>query len=80
MVGVIVAVSLFSVPVLSGAALLTFWAIFAAVYLVSYLAHLLISPDGSAFWSIYGVYRMAAREQRFRHEAFWARFDREGDQ
>ena len=80
LVGVIIAVSLFSVPLLSGAALLTFWAIFASVYLVSYLAHLLVSPDGAAFLAIFGVYRMAAREQRHRHEAFWAKFDREGDQ
>ena len=77
LVGVIIAVSLFSVPLLSGAALLTFWAIFASVYLVSYLAHLLVSPDGAAFLAIFGVYRMAAREQRHRHEAFWARYEDE---
>ena len=77
LVGVIIAVSLFSVPLVSGAALLTFWGIFAAVYLVSYLAHLLVSPDGAAFLAIFGVYLMASREQRHRHDAFWARYEDE---
>ena len=77
LVGVIIAVSLFSVPLLSGAALLTFWAIFASVYLVSYLAHLLVSPDGAAFLAIFGVYRMAAREQRHRHDVYWQRYEDE---
>ena len=77
LVGVIIAVSLFSVPLLSGAALLTFWAIFASVYLVSYLAHLLVSPDGAAFLAIFGVYTMAAREQRHRHEVYWQKYEDE---
>lgn len=76
-VGVIIAVSLFSVPLVSGAALLTFWAIFAGVYLVSYLAHLLVSPDGAAFLAIFGVYQMAAREQRHRHDVYWQRYQDE---
>lgn len=77
LVALIMGVGLAGVPLLSGAALLCFWGIFAAVYLIAYLGHLLISPDGAAFLGIWGVYRMAAREQRHRHEVFWQRYEDE---
>ena len=77
--GVTVAVTLFSVPLLSGPTLLVFWAIFAGVYLISYLAHMLISADGAAFLSVFGVFLMASREQRHRHEVFWQRYDDDKD-
>lgn len=77
LVAVIMGVGLAGVPLLSGAALLCFWGIFAVTYVLAYLGHLLISPDGAAFLSVWGVYRMAAREQRHRHEAFWQRYEDE---
>ena len=77
LVAVIMGVGLAGVPLLSGAALLCFWLSFAVAYLIAYLGHLFLSPDGAAFLSVFGLYQMAAREQRHRHEAFWARYEDE---
>ena len=75
LVAVIMGVGLAGVPLLSGAALLCFWGIFATTYLIAYLGHLFLSPDGAAFLSVFGVYQMAAREQRHRHEVYWQRYE-----
>ena len=77
LVALIMGVGLAGVPLLSGAALLCFWGIFAATYLIAWLGHLAISPDGAAFLSVFGVYLMAVREQRHRHEAYWQRYEDE---
>ncbi len=45
----VAAVGLFSVPFLSFLALLWFFSGFGLVWLVAYLAHLFISPDGSTW-------------------------------
>lgn len=50
---------------------------FAVSYLVAWISHLLISPDGAAFLSVFGVYQMASREQRHRHEVFWQKYEDE---
>ena len=77
LVAVIMGVGLAGVPLLSGAALLCFWGIFAATYLIAYLGHLFLSPDGAAFLSVWGIYQLAVREQRHRHEVHWQRYEDE---
>ena len=77
LVALIMGVGLAGVPFFSGAALLCFWLSFALAYLVAWISHLLISPDGAAFLSVFGVYQMASREQRHRHEVFWQKYEDE---
>ena len=75
LVALIMGVGLAGVPFFSGAALLCFWLTFAAAYLVARIAHLAISPDGAAFLSVFGVYLMASREQRHRHDVYWQKYE-----
>lgn len=77
LVALIMGVGLAGVPLLSGAALLCFWLSFALAYLIAYLAHLFLSPDGAAFLSVWGIYQLAVREQRHRHEVHWQRYEDE---
>lgn len=68
------AVTLFATPLLSFAALLWFFTGFALVWLVAYLGHLFVSPDGSTWLHTLLLWRVVQREQRFRHERFWTQY------
>lgn len=70
----VAAVTLLATPLLSFAALLWFFSGFAIVWLVAYLGHLLISPDGSTWLHTVMLWRVVQREQRFRHERFWQQY------
>ena len=70
----VAAVTLFATPLLSFAALLWFFTGFALVWLVAYLAHLFVSPDGSTWLHTLMLWRVVQREQRFRHERFWTQY------
>lgn len=78
-VTLVAAVGLFSVPFLSFLALLWFFTGFALVWLVAYLAHLFVSPDGSTWLHTLMLWRVVQREQRFRHERFWTQYSDQRD-
>ena len=65
--GVIVAVAAWGVPLLSVAALAWFGGLFAGTWLVAYLAHVLISAEGAAWWHVVQGWRWLGREQQHRH-------------
>lgn len=73
------AVTLFATPLLSFAALLWFFTGFALVWLVAYLGHLFVSPDGSSWLHTLMLWRVVQREQRFRHERFWTQYHDQQD-
>ena len=64
--GAIAAVSLFGVPVLSFALLLTYFATFSATWLTGYALHTFVSADGVALATILLQYRLLSREQKHR--------------
>ena len=68
---VVLAVSTFSVPLLSAGALLAFMSVFAATWLAGWIGHLLISPEGAVLYETASLWRMLREEQRHRHERFW---------
>jgi len=70
----VTAVGLFSVPFLSFLAALWFFTGFGLVWLIAYLAHLFLSPDGSTWLHTLMLWRVVQREQRFRHERFWTQY------
>ena len=82
LITLVAAVGLFSVPLLSFAALLWLFSGFAVAWLIAYVSHLFISPDGSTWWHTIMLWRIVEREQRFRHERFWTQYydQRDGDE
>jgi membrane protein YdbS with pleckstrin-like domain len=70
----VAAVGLFSVPLLSFGALLWLFTGFAATWLIAYVSHLFISPDGSTWWHTLMLWRIVEREQKFRHDRFWTQY------
>jgi hypothetical protein len=60
----------FGVPVLSVAALLLAFGGFCAAWLVAYLAHILISPDGALFAHVILTWQYLREEQRERHQRY----------
>lgn len=74
LITLVAAVGLFSVPLLSFAALLWLFSGFAVTWLIAYVSHLFISPDGSTWWHTIMLWRIVEREQRFRHERFWTQY------
>lgn len=72
--GLVAGVGLFSVPILSFGALLWFFTWFGLVWLVAWLAHVFVSPDGSTWLHTLMLWRVVQREQRFRHERFWTTY------
>lgn len=67
-------VALFSVPILSWVALQTFLAFFCLAWIIGYLAHLLISPDGALFWHTWQLWRTVHSEQKFRQQMYRQRY------
>ncbi len=63
-------VALFSVPILSFSILTWYLTAFCLTWIVAYLAHLFISPDGALFWHTWQLWRMARSEQKFRHDVY----------
>lgn len=62
------AVALAGVPALSFAALLYLWSGFGVVWLVAYLAHIFISPDGALWLHAWTYHKLLLREQAHRHK------------
>ncbi len=72
LVTVLIGISAFSVPLLSVAALLLALGGFCAAWLVAYIAHTLISPDGTMFAHTVLTWRYLRAEQRERHARYRA--------
>lgn len=66
LLGAIAAVSLFGVPWLSFALLLWFFTTFCVTWLLGYILHTFVSPDGAAVLQVLGMYRLLSREQKAR--------------
>lgn len=60
----------FGVPVLSVAALLLALAGFTVAWLIAYIAHTLISPDGTMFAHTVLAWRFLREEQKERHRRY----------
>ena len=69
----------FGVPALSVAALLLALAGFAAVWLLAYVAHVLISPDGALFAHVVLTWSYLKREQLERHRRYADLYERMED-
>jgi hypothetical protein len=63
LVVLLIAISAAGIPVLSVAALLISLAGFTAAWLVSYIAHTLISPDGALLIHVLSMWAYLKREQ-----------------
>ncbi len=70
LVTVLIGISAFSVPLLSVAALLLALGGFCAAWLVAYIAHTLISPDGTMFAHTVLAWRYLRAEQAERHARY----------
>jgi hypothetical protein len=60
------AVTLAGVPLVSGAALLILFGVFAGVWLAAWIWHMSASPDGIGLWQVLLHYRLLRYEQRAR--------------
>lgn len=67
LVGVLVAILGWSVPVLSVPALLIFFGGFGLVWLAGWLAHVFVSPDGTAFVEALLGFWLVRQDQKQRH-------------
>lgn len=67
-------VALFRTPVLSFGILTWFLTAFCATWIVAWVSHLAISPDGAALWSSLALWRTVSREQQFRHDRYWQEY------
>lgn len=74
LLAVIASVALFSVPVLSWSVLQVFLAFFCSTWVLGYVAHLLVSPDGALFLNTLMLWRTVQREQRHRHDRYWTSY------
>ena len=68
LVAFLVAVALFGVPWLSGAALVVLFGVFGLVWLVAWIWYQSASPDGVALFQVLLGYRLLRHEQRARLE------------
>jgi hypothetical protein len=66
----LVAVIGWSVPIASLVTLLLALGGFALVWLLAFIAHLLISPDGATFFHVLFAWRFLRAEQRERHRRY----------
>lgn len=66
-VALLAAVGLAGVPLLSWAALLWLFTVFAFVWAVAWVVYVFVSPDGGTVLQIVLGYKLLAREQRERH-------------
>lgn len=70
LVAALVGITAFGVPLLSVVALLLTLGGFALVWLVAFIAHMLISPDGALFTHVWLTWRYLRAEQKERHERY----------
>jgi hypothetical protein len=66
----LIAITAFGVPALSVAALLLALAGFTAAWLIAYIAHTLISPDGALFVHTILAWQFLRAEQKERHRRY----------
>lgn len=64
--GIVAAVGLFSVPLLSFTALMWFFTLFCLTWLGGFALHTFVSADGAALFQVAGMYRILSREQKAR--------------
>ena len=76
LVVLLIGITAFGVPVLSVAALLLALAGFTAAWLVAYVAHTLISPDGATFAHVVLMWGYLRREQRERHKRYQSLYEK----
>lgn len=67
-------VGLFSVPILSFAIMAWFLTAFCLTWIIGYVAHLLMSPDGTLFLNTWLMWRTVHREQKHRHDRYWTSY------
>lgn len=72
----LIGITAFGVPALSVAALLLALAGFTAAWLVAYIAHTLISPDGATFAHVVLMWGYLQREQGERHKRYKSLHDK----
>jgi hypothetical protein len=66
----LIGIAAFGVPALSVAALLLALAGLTAAWLVAYIAHTLISPDGATFFHVVPAWRYLREEQKERDQRY----------
>lgn len=66
----LIGISAFGIPVLSVAALLLALGGFALTWLIAYIVHTLVSPDGATFAHVVLMWGYLKREQRERHRRY----------
>ncbi|MCB0150888.1 MAG: hypothetical protein M9936_29055 [Caldilinea sp.] len=64
--GLLLAIGIYRVPVLSMTALLVLFLGFLGAWLIAYLWYVWASPDGVVLWQVLLHYRLLAREQKAR--------------
>ena len=73
-VALVAGVTLAGVPFLSWAALQTFLLFFCVTWIVGYVLHTFVSPDGATWLHVFSTWRMVSREQKFRHDRYWTSY------
>ncbi len=66
----LIGITAFGVPVLSVAALLLALGGFTLAWLIAYLAHVIISPDGATFFHVVFAWRLLHEEARERRQRY----------
>lgn len=69
--------TLTATPILSAITLITFFLVFAVVWLASFIYHVSRSPAGSSYLHTRQMWRVIENEQKHRHAAYWHAIDRQ---
>ncbi len=80
LVVLLIGISAFGVPLLSVAALLLALAGFTLAWLLAYVVHTLVSPDGATFAQVVLMWGYLRREQTERHRRYASLRDKGGEQ
>ena len=75
--GVLLAAVGWAMPILSVTALLVYFATFAGVWLLGYVVHTVVSPDGVALLHVLFAWRYVERERKTRERAYRGLYERE---
>lgn len=75
----LIGITAFGVPVLSVAALLLALAGFTVAWLIAYIVHTIVSPDGSTFAHVVLTWAYLGREQRERHKRYARLHEKQGN-
>ena len=75
--GVLLAAVGWAMPIFSLGALLVYFATFAGVWLLGYVVHTMVSPDGVALLHVLFAWRYVERERKARERAYRGLYERE---